>query len=484
MQTSKGKLRRRHRITPTKRRKVKCDEEKPTCRRCAKAKIVCDGYEALPKPWLFEPQTKPKTQESTSAEVLPLHDKGSPSSTTASDSHHSRTTNFEVCEKCGQPAPECLCLGYSDESTCFGGEELGSQLLTLTNLTRPRSPYRLVAEQYNFKYFVEVIAMGVARSGISSSFWLIGFPQAAWSEEATRDALLSSAINFRHTYDSLVASKPTEPRLQLSSQGTSYENRAIRSLVSDPPSIEGILMASQAFWLNAMIIGDWGRSLQHSYHSLKLCSTVKDRSKHDLLVMKYAEALAQCCLGYFQITRGPCPIHTPKQGMRIANLLACDASCYIPEENPIEMRIADSLYHLRHVPSALVDHSKALNARRVRHSQHDRLVSLLEKSLMETSMFNLRWSHLVQSNFSRAKMGIAQAKVPFTKSPFPSVLRDLNDLIEKDQDSKVSFIELELRLRVTMPNFSVSTGRNYPPVLADSLSRLLRTDQPSPPSSV
>ncbi len=36
-------------------RRVKCDETRPSCKRCTKARRRCDGYESIPKPWMFEP---------------------------------------------------------------------------------------------------------------------------------------------------------------------------------------------------------------------------------------------------------------------------------------------------------------------------------------------------------------------------------------------------------------------------------------------
>lgn len=243
-------------------------------------------------------------------------------------------------------------------------------------------------------------------------------------------------------------------------------------------------MASQAFWMNAMLFGDWAKSLQHSYHALKLCVSVENRSKHDLIILAYSEALAQACLRYFRATRGPCATHIPNLESNGLDLLACDATCYIPENFPVEMRLADSLSHLRDVPSALIDYQKALNARRIRHTQHARIFGLLKKSLIETSVLDFRWRHLLRSDFDSDKVRKAEANVPFTNSPFPSVLRDLGDLIDKDQDSKVSFVELELRLRVTIPNFSVSTSRDHPKIVADSITRLLTVDQVSPPSPV
>lgn len=464
-----------------KKRKVKCDEQKPVCRRCARAGVKCDGYEALPKPWLFEPQAQTGTQPSTT--IRAPHLTKSSHALLASGTSSTPATKSDICNGCGYVYLNCICEGLP-ANHLSKSKEGGVQTVALSSLTRPSSPYRLMGEQYNFKYFVEVTAAAVARSGISSSFWLLSFPQAAWTDRSTRDALLSSAINFRHIYTSLLVEKSTDSDLQLNPQATNYENRAMRTLVSDPPPIEAILMASQAFWFNAMVFGDWGKSLQHSYHSLKLCASVKNRSKHDLVILAYSEGLAQACLRYFRATRGPCAIHMPKLESKGLDLLACDATCYTPENLPVEMRLADSLYHLLHVPSALIDYQKALNARRVRHSQYGRIAALLRKSLIETSMLECRWRDLLWSEFDSDKVRKAEANVPFTNSPFPSVLRDLGDLIEKDQDSKVLFVELELRLRVTIPNFSVSTSRDHPKIVADSITRLLTVDQVSPPSPV
>ena len=311
-----------------KQRKVKCDEQKPTCRRCATTKVRCDGYEALPKPWLFEPQAQTSTQTST---TNPLPDLTRVSlATLASGPSSTRATKSDSCNGCGYAYPDCICHQVSDDHLSNGKEDV--QSLALSKLTQPSSPYRLMGEQYNFKYFIEVTAAALARSGMSSSFWLICFPQAAWTDRSTRDALLSSAINFRHVYNSLLVEKATESDLQLSPQATSYENRAMRTLVSNPPPIEAILMASQAFWMNAMLFGDWAKSLQHSYHALKLCASVKDRSEHDLILLTYAEGLAQACLRYFRATRGPCATHIPELESKYFDLLACDATCYIPGE--------------------------------------------------------------------------------------------------------------------------------------------------------
>ena len=445
-----------------KRRKVKCDESKPKCRRCLQAQVICDGYEALPKPWLFVPVNI--AQATPSPGSLPLLPLDSGASSTSSGSEAVQPPQSKVCKRCGLSVTGCLC----EKQETFNSP-------TLTKLVRPSGPYRGTGEQFNFKYFVEVTAMVVARSGLSSSFWLRLFPQAAWTIPATRDALLSSAITSRHVYNTLAQDSLPESGLQLSPQGTNYENRAIRSLVSRPPAIEAVLMASLAFWMNSMYLGDWEKSLQHSYHALKLVASVEDPSKHDALILKYTQGLGRSCLGFFRTTRGPCPIH----GLQRMDLLACDASCYIPEQSSIEMRLADSLYHLRYVPTALADHRKALNSRRLRHSKHVQVEGLLDMIMREVTILQRRWKDIAWNDCDPEKMRESMTIVPFTSSPFPPLLRELNDLIEKDQDSKVVFAILELRMRVTLPNFSASTGRGDLRILKDTINRMAKMNDVS-----
>ena len=51
-------------------RRVKCDEEQPTCSRCMKAGRICEGYVGNPKPWLFEPSNLYELYETTEERQL------------------------------------------------------------------------------------------------------------------------------------------------------------------------------------------------------------------------------------------------------------------------------------------------------------------------------------------------------------------------------------------------------------------------------
>jgi hypothetical protein len=156
------------------------------------------------------------------------------------------------------------------------------------------------------------------------------------------------------------------------------------------------------------------------------------------------------------------------------NFLLCEASCYIPEHYPFEVRVADGLYHLRDVSSALVEYRDALHLRAVRHSQHDHVLACIEKALRETSYLKNSWSNFEANGISPETMRIAEKQVPFTRSPFPSLFRELGDYVERDQDSKVNWIELNLKMAITIPNFGISVGRQDPRVIADFMLHLLK----------
>ncbi|OAL35021.1 hypothetical protein AYO20_05736 [Fonsecaea nubica] len=62
-----------------KRRRIKCDEEKPTCQRCIRSGKVCLGYDP-PRAWIFDVVKSKKRNETQCSkeppEILPLEDGG------------------------------------------------------------------------------------------------------------------------------------------------------------------------------------------------------------------------------------------------------------------------------------------------------------------------------------------------------------------------------------------------------------------------
>jgi Fungal Zn(2)-Cys(6) binuclear cluster domain len=455
-----------------KQRKVKCDEARPVCRRCITSKVRCDGYEP-PKAWIFNPGSSHESAaKSRLRELVPYVEPPISAASGLGARNQSSSTidpQFEdpaehgICKSCCPLGDDRGCPTNPKDIFLLGNDVKSNKSLALCTLLQPSGSYRSAGEQYYLKYFLEVAASSVSRSAISSSFWKVVFPQVAWTVPATKDALLSTAITCRHITDYVESDKAA---IELNPYGATLQNRAIRSLISDSPPLEAVLIACQGFWLTSMLYGDWARSLQHSYHALKLCAGIVDRRKHDFVVLQYSEWLARSCLGYFRATRGPCPVHPAAPGHQRPDLLVCDASCYIPEEVPREMRIADALCHLGPVAFALSDYRTALLSREVRHSQNDRVADLLEKSLVEVRKLEARWSNFDDLGLNQERMSEARLKVPFTHSPFTPVLRDLNDFIENDEKSGFSFAELELRLRVTMPNFGMSTDRQDPRAMA------------------
>ena len=427
---------------------------------------MCEGYELPPKAWLFEPTLSVKKPvalrpssiltERKHKQPIQLTDNWSSSSSSSSDESRSLVGFGTPCSLCGESRTECICDQISTEmlhrhrSQSLAQTALPSQLV---------GPYRSPQEQQFFKFFIEVAASSIARSGISGSFWLLAVPEAAWSEPAVRDTLLSISTNFQNLEKEVLGAKPYETTSKLA---LGYQNKALHSVARDTPSLESVLIIAMGLLVTSMLEGDYGKTLSHAYYATKIVSCVRDRSKHDLLILKYAEGLGSMFLQYFRTTRGPCPLHPG------GALLDCDLTCFEPEEMPVEIRVADMLHHLRENVSALAACKKALARRSVPHSMLGRIEELLDKQLHETNFLISCWSDADRLGIPPRKLAEAIAVTPYTASPFPPILHVLMDLINKDHESKVTFQMVELSLRVVMPNTAIATARRSPLLRGDA----------------
>ena len=428
--------------------------------------MVCEGYESPPRAWLFEPTLSVKkpialqpssvVAKQTHEQAIPSTDTWSSSSSSSSDESKTLVGFGSPCSLCGGSQAECVC----DQTSTDVLRRHYSQPLALTALhPQLAGPYRSPQEQQSFKFFIEVAASSIARSGISGSFWLLAVPQAAWSETAVRDTLLSISTNFDNIEKEVSGSEAYEKTSKLA---LGYQNKALHSVARDTPSLESVLIIAMGLWVTSMLEGDYAKTLSHAYYAAKIVRSIKDRSKHDLLILKYAEGLGAAALQYFRHTRGPCPIHP------VGALLDCDLTCFEPEEMPTEIRVADMLHHLRGYLPALAACKHALETRNVPHSMLGRLQELLGKQIRETNFLISCWSDADRLGIPPRKLAEAAAVTPYTASPFPPILYVLMDLINKDQESKVSFQEIELRLRVTTPNAAIATARRSPLLRGDA----------------
>jgi hypothetical protein len=421
---------------------------------------VCDGYDELPKTWIFE---NPK----------PARESSSPSSddTTEGETFDNPAVKMLAklpgsewrCRRCRLASFDCECLeGPLAEATTMHELVRKTTMLGLA----PSGKYRTLDEQCAFKYFMEVGAPNLARADISRTFWLSYIPMAAYNQDAIRDGLLSGATIFHTSTNQLLRDEPSK---EGKAKALAYENRAIASLVKEPPSVEGMLMASCVFWFTAVSQGSWAKSMQHMYHALKIINDVQDRSRHDQLVLRYTEVIATSSLAYYRQTRGPCRNHLG------GKLIDCAAECFIPPPMSKELRVADAYFHLEEALMRLEDIVAMLEQRQPSHMQHDRIISLIRKQERELRYLVKKWSDPVHLDIDPKRLALASMKVPLTFSPFKPVHDALEDFVLHEGNSQTNFGDLELRMRIIMPTFMAATNQGDTILLIDTYKVLYAT---------
>ncbi|KPI38749.1 uncharacterized protein AB675_5717 [Cyphellophora attinorum] len=130
-----------------KRRRVKCDETKPTCTRCARSSLQCEGY-APPQPRIFVPKQKKVAR--------------SPQSVSSQDDLKERASSA-ASSKAGTPDPK-------------------------TVFTSP-------SELQHFEYFMKEPA--IIFSIYSSNFWTVVIPRAVHSHVAVRHSVIALSMAYR-----------------------------------------------------------------------------------------------------------------------------------------------------------------------------------------------------------------------------------------------------------------------------------------------
>jgi hypothetical protein len=327
--------------------------------------------------------------------------------------------------------------------------------------TRPSdNPYRRRNEQYLFKFFIEVAGATVARSNISGWYWLGAFPQVAFATPSVRNCLLAIAAGFYEASGKMLVAK-TEPYDETALM--TYELRAMRALSQGKPTTAEVLSTSMAFWVTSMVTGNWSGGMKHLYHCLKIITSLEDVSTFDPMQLRYMFALAKISLAYFRTTRGPCPQHGP------GDFLACEAECFVDEPHPFAERLYDALYHLNAALPTFRICLDLLENRAEPHSHQDELASMLKKQIWEITFLLNAWGDTDRMPFSKEDERLAKRRVPFTHSPFESVMSDIIRYIVNDTDSPVLFQELELRTRVAIPHVVCSTSRGELPLVVDAL---------------
>ena len=156
-------------------------------------------------------------------------------------------------------------------------------------------------------------------------------------------------------------------------------------------------------------------------------------------------------------------------------LLGCEASCFTPEATTVELRVADAVFHLQEALARLESSVLLLESREEPHKQHARVLRLIKKQDREVRYLARVWADSEHFGLSSKLFAQVAAGVPITFSPFVPVHDILQDFIEKGEESEYTFGELELRMRVLLPNFMCATSQGHATLVMDTCTVLFAT---------
>jgi hypothetical protein len=231
-----------------KKRHVKCDESRPTCKRCQKTGLVCAGYPPV-QTWLFEYSgiTSTSTEKNSDKPV------SQPSTAVLADRTSPKVQQTGI--------PPSADIYYE---ALFAGRDAEAELQA-------------------FQYFIERTASITAQWPTQGS-WRRILPQAAWSNPVLRDCVVAlaytdqdavkhasqAAANDAAVHIPVLKSAEMETRLR-------YYNRAVHGLLHQyaRDSI-AMLLASLAFAVFDSLNGRLGQSMIHLQAMSQLVVDVRE----------------------------------------------------------------------------------------------------------------------------------------------------------------------------------------------------------------
>ncbi|KAI1616580.1 hypothetical protein EDD36DRAFT_461458 [Exophiala viscosa] len=226
-----------------KRRRVKCDELKPSCERCIKSNIKCDGY-APPKIKLFEPT-------SSSSSITPSSTRPTPLSLLINQPPENRQLQSYLTT---HPRPRELALNPS-----FGTEE----------------------EYRSFQFFLEKTADLISIYS-QPYLWTVLLPQATWHQPAIKHSIIALA----NLHQSLSTTGTISSRANHSF--IYHYNNAIRALLTDRPAVDVVLATCVIFWALENFNGSGQAASDHMKAAIKILGEWKAKGRlndpaHDLI---------------------------------------------------------------------------------------------------------------------------------------------------------------------------------------------------------
>lgn len=240
-----------HRKTRTgcatcKRRRVKCDEQRPKCSKCIRAGVKCEGYEVK------------STTMSTGGDNA--NNTGHPTKSSAtSSSTPSRPTSFLVISDGNYEVA-------IDDKT---GHNLHS-CVWQSNYLEHKEPAASDKEQLALEYWnarTENSHVCDARYGALNVLG-IELPQAAWTYNCIRYSLLAASC-VTTSLDKIDFSK--EKTMQGSVRALQYANAAIQAVFEEKPPPHVAALIAFVFWYTEAWHGSWETALSHLMASVRIC---------------------------------------------------------------------------------------------------------------------------------------------------------------------------------------------------------------------
>ena len=307
-----------------KRRRLKCDETRPACQRCVKDFGICEGYDP-PRAWVFEPivdhaapaigcvsTVSPSSSSSATSSSRKDSSDGSSQSSTSPASADSSTATSELdhtrqkrwapkskrgcatCKKrrvkCDEGRPSCSrCL--TSERVC---EYTGSPEETYSTTKNPlqllhrkngpmgnadhassivhvnNTPYKTQAEYQTFVHWQGRTESCMVISRSFGNFNILGgaLPQAAWSYDCLKHALLSAA-SVTASIEQFSLGEFNERQAVV--EAVRQSNLAISTIFDEKPPPEVTVLVAFVFWFMEAWIGAWGRAVMHLASAARMC---------------------------------------------------------------------------------------------------------------------------------------------------------------------------------------------------------------------
>ncbi|EXJ85229.1 hypothetical protein A1O3_05904 [Capronia epimyces CBS 606.96] len=236
-----------------KKRRIKCDEEKPKCLRCTRSNINCLGY-APPRIRLFEP--------TSSSSARPAVSTNPPSNRLQLQSYLT-----------SHPHPQGLAL-----TSTFGTEE----------------------ECQSFQFFLEKTSDLI--SVYSNPYlWTVILPQATWHEPAIKHSVI--ALACLHLSLTTVESSS----VRSNNKFVYHYNNAIRALLEGKLPVDIVLAACVIFWA----LENFNGSSQAAFDHMKAAITILGEWKAKLgpdkpaddLISTYLEPSIRDCIKFVSKNR-------------------------------------------------------------------------------------------------------------------------------------------------------------------------------------